>query len=339
MQTSPIRRYILDNLSQHQKDIIKAAIRKFGLSRQAVLRHMKALILDGKVEAYGKTRDRYYVLKPLVDHRVDIDITPGLEEDTLGRRHIYPHLVELPRNIVEICEYGFSQMMNNVIAHSQGKRCRLRLKITARDVSLRIRDDGVGVFRKIGDHLGLGSPHRVILELSKGKLTTDPDHHTGEGIFFTLRLFDSVTIASDTLQVKHDLDGNKWRTRQGDPIQGTAIKLSISAPSERTLRDVFRRYSTDGGEDRFNRTEVPVTLASFNSESLMSRSQARRVLQRMEIFDEVCLDFKDVESIGQPFADEIFRVYQDGNKKVQLSWMNASPDIDRMISRVKNHPT
>ena len=48
MQTSPVRRYILNNLSQHQKDIVRAAARKFGLSRQAVLRHMKTLILDGE---------------------------------------------------------------------------------------------------------------------------------------------------------------------------------------------------------------------------------------------------------------------------------------------------
>ena len=67
MQQSPVRRYILNNLTQHQKDIVKAAVRKFGLSRQAVLRHMKVLILDGKVEAHGNTRDRYYVLKPLVN--------------------------------------------------------------------------------------------------------------------------------------------------------------------------------------------------------------------------------------------------------------------------------
>ncbi len=84
MQQSPVRRYILNNLTQHQKDIVKAAVRKFGLSRQAVLRHMKVLILDGKIEAHGKTRDRYYVLKPLVDELFEFEISPFLDEDVIS---------------------------------------------------------------------------------------------------------------------------------------------------------------------------------------------------------------------------------------------------------------
>ena len=94
MRFSPIREFILNNLTAHQKDIVKTVIRKFGLSRQAVLRHMYVLIQGGKVTAHGKTKDRYYKLKPIVQKTVTITITPKLEEDTIGRKHLFPHFPE-----------------------------------------------------------------------------------------------------------------------------------------------------------------------------------------------------------------------------------------------------
>ena len=44
-----IKTFLLDNLSNHQKDIIQAAINRFGISRQAIHKHMNRLIADRKV--------------------------------------------------------------------------------------------------------------------------------------------------------------------------------------------------------------------------------------------------------------------------------------------------
>ena len=336
MQTSPIRRYILNNLSQHQKDIIKATIRKFGLSRQAVLRHMKVLILDGKVEAHGKTRDRYYVLRTLLDESVDLDLTSSLEEDTVAREHIYPHLRGFPPNVVEICEYGFTQMMNNIIVHSEGTKCRLRIVVTDQTINFRLRDDGKGIFHKISSFFGFENPSYSVIELAKGKVTTAPFHHTGEGIFFTTRLFDRVTIASNGLCLKRHTPENHWEFLEAGSVDGTSVSLTIKTSTQRNLKDVFSSYSC-GEESIFNRTEIPVILARIDSETFMSRSQARRVLWGLDRFEEVCLDFKGVPSIGQPFADEIFRVYRNEHEDVRLNWMNASRDIEEIISRVSDH--
>ena len=54
----------------------------------------------------------------------------------------------------------------------------------------------MGIFKKIQKALDLLDERHAILELAKGKLTTDPKHHTGEGIFFTSRMFDEFTILS-----------------------------------------------------------------------------------------------------------------------------------------------
>ena len=48
-----IENFIISNLTNHQKDIVKAAIHNFGLSRPAILRHMNSLINSGRVLANG----------------------------------------------------------------------------------------------------------------------------------------------------------------------------------------------------------------------------------------------------------------------------------------------
>jgi len=59
----------------------------------------------------------------------------------------------------------------------------------------------------------------------------------------------------------------------------------------------------------FSKTHIPVFLAAYGEDNLISRSQAKRLLVRFERFKEIILDFENVESIGQAFADEIFRVF------------------------------
>jgi hypothetical protein len=49
---------------------------------------------------------------------------------------------------------------------------------------LYIIQNGVGIFKKIQNALGLEDERHAVLELSRGKLTADPARHTGEGIFF-----------------------------------------------------------------------------------------------------------------------------------------------------------
>jgi len=58
------------------------------------------------------------------------------------------------------------------------------------------------------------------------------------------------------------------------------------------------------------RQSVPVKLAQYGNDKLVSRSQAKRLLARVELFKVVMLDFTNVPTIGQAFADEIFRVFR-----------------------------
>jgi len=95
--------------------------------------------------------------------------------------------------------------------------------------------------------------------------------------------------------------------------------------------DVFDKYAdVDGG---FTKTVVPVTLAKYAAEGLVSRSQAKRVLSRFERFQEVLLDFAGIEEVGQAFADEIFRVFAGSHPTVRIVPINTSPRVQLFINR------
>jgi hypothetical protein len=187
----------------------------------------------------------------------------------------------------------------------------------------------------------LDDPIHAVLELSKGKLTTDPKHHTGEGIFFTSRMFDHFYIFSDRLTFSHN-DQNDTDIIRDDKLyplgiavtSGTCVVMEISATSQRTSHQIFDQYTTfEDGIPSFDRTIVPVFLAIYGNDNLISRSQAKRLLARFERFREVILDFDKVDMIGQAFADEIFRVYQNDHPNVHLKYIRANPEISAMLSR------
>jgi hypothetical protein len=198
-----------------------------------------------------------------------------------------------------------------------------------------IIDFGVGIFKKICSELGLSDERHAILELAKGKLTTDPERHTGEGIFFSSRMFDRFAILSGGLYFGHDEDRVRdWLIDIDEALGGTNVFMEISLSSTRTQTEVFDEFSSDYDNYGFTRTTIPVRLARFEGERLLSRSQAKRLLARVNRFKEVALDFTDVESLGQAFTDEIFRVFRNQHPEVTLLTLNTTEETQRMIDRV-----
>ena len=205
------------------------------------------------------------------------------------------------------------------------------------DVSeMLIRDDGVGIFWKIQRQLGLLDERHAIFELSKGKLTTDPTNHTGEGIFFTSRMFDSFEILSGGSFFSHEHGKPRdWLLKSKSERRGTMVLMRLNNHTSRTTRKVFGAYVS--GEDfDFTKTVVPVDLARYENDKLISRSQAKRVLARVELFKTVVFDFKSVDYIGQAFADEIFRVFANAHPDIELHAINANSEVKRMIARARS---
>jgi hypothetical protein len=86
-------------------------------------------------------------------------------------------------------------------------------------------------------------------------------------------------------------------------------------------------------------TIVPVRSAQHADEKLVSRSQAKRLLDQIEHFKVVTFDFTGVEGVGQAFADEIFRVFKNQHPEIQLLSTNTNQEVSQMISRAESHIT
>jgi anti-sigma regulatory factor (Ser/Thr protein kinase) len=338
-QSELIRRYIIDNVDDHPRDIARMTCERFGITRQAVNRHLRTLIDDGILTKKGKTKEAEYALTS-AEHIRTFNLSESREEDVVWREFVGPILSDVPDNIIRICNYGFTEIFNNAIDHSEGTGALVTVTVTAKKITIMVSDNGVGIFSKLKDRFKLDDLRQAVLELAKGKLTTDPANHSGQGIFFSSRMFDEFSITADGLFFIHEKDNGEdsdWlieTTAKRNP--GTDVFMHIFQNSERTAKEVFDKYTDIEDDYAFSKTHVPLSLARYGNELLVSRSQAKRVLSRFNRFEEVLLDFKGVESIGQAFADEIFRVFANGNPGIKIVTINSSPQIEQMIRRAQS---
>jgi len=330
-----VRRYIIEQVERHPSDLTKITVAKFGITRQAVNKHLHRLLDEEALIQEGTTRRRSYRLAPLVHWNKIYTIGGGLAEDQPWREDVAPSLGQMPQNTLGIWHYGFTEMFNNALDHSEGTRIGVDFEKTAANTRILIYDDGIGIFKKIQAALGLLDERHAVLELAKGKFTTDPANHTGEGIFFTSRMFDGFEILAGGIYFSHEHeDREEWILERDGFSSGTAVWMRLSNHTSRTTKRVFDRF-TDDDEYGFTMTVVPVKLAKYGDDNLVSRSQAKRLLTRVDRFRTVMLDFSGVDSLGQAFADEVFRVFPARHPEVTLVEVHANSAVKRMISRAR----
>lgn len=331
----PVRRFLVENIDAHPADVVRLTTERFGCTRQAVHKHLQRLIAEGSVVVSGTTRNKRYALAPLLQWEQTYELKGGLAEDAVWRRDIAPHLRKLPENVLNIWHHGFTEMFNNVIDHSGASEAVVRLKKTAAASIIEIYDDGVGIFKKIQAALDLVDERHAVLELAKGKFTTDPANHSGEGIFFSSRMFDEFDILSGEVYFSHEFDKKEdWILQRNAPVGGTLVRMVLHNHTARTTKKVFDKF-TSTEDYGFTKTVVPVKLMRYGDDNLVSRSQAKRLLARFDRFKIVMLDFSGVATIGQAFADEVFRVFRARHPEVELVPFHASSEVRRMISRAE----
>jgi len=236
------------------------------------------------------------------------------------------------------------EMMNNALEHSGCKNIYCRVVKDALYTEITITDDGIGIFKNVQNYLteqfGKKATYQdVLMELYKGKLTTAEQNHSGEGIFFSSKALDEFAIWSDnavyvqgvseqTKFVQDHLIAYYTRLKH----IGTAVMMKLENRTKRVLKEVFNMYSTM--DDGFVKTRIPIKDVCREGEPI-ARSQARKLLYRLEQFKIVELDFSGVDFMGQGFADEVFRVFKKRYSEIQIIALNACPDILRMIKHVQ----
>jgi anti-sigma regulatory factor (Ser/Thr protein kinase)/biotin operon repressor len=333
-----IRRYILDNVEKYPTSISKVTAERFKITRQAVNKHLQRLTDEKILAESGNTRSRVYKLSALVEWRQSYELlvgSPAIAEDVVWTNDIRLALGQLPDNALNIWHHGFTEMFNNVIDHSGGSKVQVYVRKNAAETEMQISDNGVGIFKKIQSALQLLDERHAVLELAKGKFTTDPKNHTGEGIFFTSRMFDDFFIISGDVAFSHEFGKKEdWIQEPSNSHRGTHVFMKLHNHTSRTTKKVLDQFTSD--EDfTFSKTVVPVSLAKYGDDNLISRSQAKRLLSRIELFKVVVFDFTNVPTIGQAFADEIFRVFAKEHPGIQLMQIHASSEVKRMIERVR----
>lgn len=330
-----VRKFILDHVEKHPANISKLTSTHFNITRQAVNKHLQKLTAERALTEMGHTRNRVYKLAQISTRILTYKITSALAEDLIWRNDIKPALNNMPDNVLSIWHYGFTEMFNNAIDHSTGTEIIVDIRKTFTSTEVLILDNGIGIFQKIQTTLNLLDERHAILELAKGKLTTDPKRHSGEGIFFTTRMFDSYAILSGGVYFSHNFDQPEdWIIESDRFAKGTTVWMKLHNHTSRTIKKIFDQY-TSGDHYGFNKTVVPVKLAQYGNDKLISRSQAKRLLARIELFKIVIFDFTDVDSIGQAFADEIFRVFATQHPEIDIAIIHTNTDVKRMIERAK----
>ena len=68
----------------------------------------------------------------------------------------------------------------------------------------------------------------------------------------------------------------------------------------------------------------------------ISRSEAKRLVANLEKFREIVLDFRDVKSVGQGFADEVFRIFAQRHPAIKIATEDTNPVVAAMIRHARS---
>lgn len=339
---------ILEIIEKRGKVTSSEITSKIDVSRQYVNLVISELVAEKKIIKVGRTRYAFYVSSAFAKKYPEI--FPSVFKKTyrnqlLEEHHVlleieekFPQISNLPENVRSIFTFAFSEMFNNAIEHSESKS--ISIEVAKRDgkLSFIVLDSGIGVFRNIMKKRGLNSEIEAIQDLLKGKTTTMPKSHSGEGIFFTSKSADLFILDSFGFQLTINTKTEDVSIKNVSLIKrGTKVIFEIDADSERHLDQVFKKYTnlTDQSDYGFDKTEIRVKLYTMGGVHI-SRSQARRILSGLEKFKVILFDFEKVPVVGQAFADEVYRVFQHKHPDIKIEEENMSEGVRFMIERAKN---
>lgn len=322
-------------------DVI-TAMGDYKVSRQSISSVLADLVTSGQLLRNGTRRYTFYALPHKSDALTRKETRKLVNNEDLSDYETFDELMEtsellrkLPENVISILQYSFSEMMNNAIEHSKTKTIKVELFQDIGNVVFTIRDYGIGVFNSIKEKFSLDSDLDAIQELLKGKTTTAPEAHSGEGIFFTSKIASRFVLESFGTRLIIDNTVPDIFIEDIRSNKGTLVTFSITLNSTRHLDSLFVEYYSDPESFAFDKTVITVKLYTMGT-VYVSRSQAKRLVANLDKkFKVVILDYQKVPTIGQAFADEIYRVFRRRNPDIDIMSINTNKTIDFMIKRAE----
>ena len=307
---------------------------RLGITRQGAHKHLRALVDEGVLMLEGSGRGATYRRVRGDEARSFTYETKGLEEDgvweDLSTR--VEAVAALSGNEQGVFQYALTELVNNAIDHSGSETVDVEVVAERGSLALVVTDRGVGLFEHVRSHMGLATDLEALQELSKGKTTTMPSLHTGEGLFFVSKVADRFEVESGRLHWIVDNEHEDMAIlERPTSYAGTRVFFEASPTEARDLRRVFEEYTEDY---EFVRTRTVIKLFAIGVR-FVSRSEAKRLVHGLEKFREVVMDFAGVQGIGQGFADEVFRVWQNEHPDVRLVPVNMSDAVAFMVERAR----
>lgn len=315
----------------HGDDLVAHVMQRLDVSRRRARKLINLLVEARWLEMDGMRRRPVYrpgTLRQVV-RQYALD---GLAEDRPWAADFAPCL-SLKPNVARLAQHAFTELLNNAIDHSGGSAVTVSVRQTGMHLQMLVSDDGCGLFQRIEQAWRIDDPQLAMLELGKGKLTTQPDRHLGQGLFYVARAADIFDLHANRHAFQRRPGRSGWFDVRAVDRQGTSVYVAIALDSTRTLDQVLRSHADDGYG--FDHTEVSLRLLTGPNTWLESRAQARRVTARLSSFRRAHLDFSGIDEIGPAFADELFRVYARAHPDVKLVPEAASPRVAAMIAAVQ----
>lgn len=259
----------------------------------------------------------------------------GLQEDLPWAHDFAPYFALRP-NVARLAQHAFSELLNNAIDHSGGTHVTVSLRQTALHLQLLVSDNGCGLFDRVAQSFAITDAGTAMLEIAKGKLTSQPERHAGHGLFFTSRLADIFDLHANERAFQYrGWDRRQWHAGRPLARQGTSVFWAVSLETERTLDTVVRAHSASGEGYAFETTQVPLKLLTAEQVGLESRAQAKRVAARLGRFRRAEVDFSGIADVGHGFADELFRVFVRENPSLELVPVGMAPRVEAMVASVR----
>jgi len=269
------------------------------ITPQAANARLRKLIETKALSARLEARTKLYRLAPLRSASMNYE-RERVEEDRAWSGFVQPLLEGFTSaSAMRVLEYGTTEMVNYAKDHSEVNVITVSVSVDMAFATIIVSDDGEGIFARIRRLCGLVDERESLLELAKGKLTTAPENPTGEGVFFSSRALDHFVIFSSGLAFTQARGRDDFLLDHSESVRGTTVVMRHAHTSSTELQAVFNEFAAPE-EFTFSKTVVPLRLAIYGNENLMSRSQARRVLARIERFKTVILDFEGSSSSGKP---------------------------------------
>lgn len=259
-----IKKLILEKLKKNGEVKSSEIVEETGFSRTYINRFLRELREEGVLTLVGKANKARYI--PVTKEKITKvrksrkKIHRILNNKDIQEDEVFSEIEKktgitesLPNNVLNILRYAFTEMLNNAIEHSDSEKIEIKMQRREKNVMFEVKDRGIGIFNNIKEKKKLKTEMVAIQDLIKGKQTTMPESHSGEGIFFTSKAGDVLTIQSSKKKVVFDNLKEDIYLRDVKYTEGTRVVFSIGINSDKNLNEIFKRFTDELYE--FSKTE------------------------------------------------------------------------------------